>query len=99
MKRTRFFCLRTPRWKSLQDFLPRVGQLEGHQAAAHQGGEGQKDGDGFGDPHEAGEDGGAKDGGQLTERVQDTKRCRPATKTRPGRYEVLQDQIDGQQDL
>lgn len=51
---------------SLQDFLPRVGQFEGHQGATDQGHEGQKNRDGFGDPHEAGEDGAAEDGCQLT---------------------------------
>lgn len=65
----------------MEDLLSRVGQPEGHQAAAHQRGEGQQDGDGLGDPDKAGEDGAAEDGGQLTQSVQHAERRRPASHT------------------
>lgn len=66
---------------SLEDFLSRVRQFEGHQAAADQSCEGQQDGDGLGDAHKAGKDGAAQDGGQLTQSVQHAKRRRPAAET------------------
>lgn len=67
-----------PHATSLEDLLSRVGQSEGHQAAADQRSEGQQDGDGLGDPDKAGEDGAAEDGGQLTQSVQHAERRRPA---------------------
>lgn len=62
---------------SLEDFVSRVGQSEGYQAATHQRSEGQQDGDNLGDAHEAGKDGAAEDGCQLAESVQHAKRRGP----------------------
>lgn len=58
-----------------EDFLSRFGQLKCHQAAADQGGEGQEDGDDLGDADEGGEDEAGDDGGELTDAVEDAKRC------------------------
>lgn len=62
-----------------EDFLPRFGQLECHQAAADEGGEGQEDGDDLGDADEGGEDEAGDDGGKLANAVEDAKR-RPTAK-------------------
>lgn len=59
----------------LEDLLPGLGQLEGHQTSTHQSSAGEEDGDDFGDPHKGGKDGGAQDGRQLTESIQHPKRC------------------------
>lgn len=46
----------------LEDNFPRLWELEGQQASAHQCREGQQDGDDLGDCHKLGEDEGADDG-------------------------------------
>lgn len=57
-----------------EDFLPRFGQLERHQASADQGGKGQEDGDDLGDADEGGEDEAGDDGGKLADAVEDAER-------------------------
>lgn len=57
-----------------EDFLPRFGQLERHQATADEGGKGQEDGDDLGDADEGGEDEAGDDGGELADAVEDAKR-------------------------
>lgn len=57
-----------------EDFLPRFGQLERHQASADQCGKGQEDGDDLGDADEGGEDEAGDDGGKLANAVEDAER-------------------------
>ena len=62
---------------SRQDFLPGFGQLESHQTAADEGGEGQEDGDDLGHADEGCKDEAGNNGCKLTDSIQDTERCPP----------------------
>lgn len=57
-----------------EDFLPRFGQLERHQASADQRGKGQEDGDDLGDANKGGEDEAGDDGGKLADAIEDAER-------------------------
>lgn len=60
-----------------QDFLPGFRQLEGHQAPADEGGEGQQDGDDLSDANEGCEDEAGYNGCKLTDPVENAERRAP----------------------